>query len=249
MAALRDGRPGTAMPAFKDVLSDAEAEAVAFFVADQFMRRRAVNTYYHTPENGWPDHRGRYGAAYPFVRGETSPLTPPEALDAAARAGLALVRESCTSCHDLGNSAPPRRWAIPGAPPAAPGSADAEADDEPGYSREGMAQHDVAPTLAAASAEERRGEALYQRVCAYCHAADGTGENWIGEFLRPHPPDLTGATLAGLSDAALDDAIAQGLPQTSMPAFGAVLDAGDRAAVIAYLRRAFQPPAAPRNPD
>ena len=43
----------------------------------------------------------------------------------------------------------------------------------------------------ALSARELRGQALFQENCAFCHAADGTGRNWIGSFLQPHPRDLT----------------------------------------------------------
>lgn len=259
ITAVRDGRSGTAMKSFRGVIGDGEIADVAAFVSEEFVRRKAINTDYHTAENGWPDHRARYGAAYPFVLGQLSPLAPPESLTEEQQAGLRLFRQSCTTCHDLGNRPiPVKSWRIPGADavPAAPapksdngssggygyggsyggGYGDSYGD---GYGGESAAVHDKPPVLAGLAAKERRGKRLYQRACAYCHAADGTAENSIGEFLQPHPTDFTKADSAAmLSDERLDRTIRNGVPQTSMPAF-AMLDAKERAAIIAYLRRAF----------
>jgi len=55
-AAITDGRTGTAMKSFRGILSDADIAAVAAFVRREFIDARAVNTRYHTVENGWSDH-------------------------------------------------------------------------------------------------------------------------------------------------------------------------------------------------
>jgi len=245
---VRNGRPGTGMQPFANILSPAEIDDVALFLAEELVKKKATNTFYHTAENGWPGHRERYGAAFPFVLGEISPETPPDRLTEAQRAGLRLFRESCTSCHDIGNAVRKTRgWALPAEPvPAKPPASAArkpEEDEDETYDRAATAAHDRPPVLAEPTPEERRGEALYQKACAYCHAADGTGENWIGEFLRPHPTNFTDAAeTARLADAEIERAILGGLPGTSMPAFAGSLTAADATAIVRYIRRAFTDP-------
>jgi cytochrome c oxidase cbb3-type subunit 3 len=100
--AVRHGLPGSPMKSFAGVLTAREIAAVVAFVHDEFVVRRAPNTRYHTPENGWPDHE-RYAAAFPFARG-TVPLDAPEgSLDARGRAGRRLFVTTCITCHDSGS--------------------------------------------------------------------------------------------------------------------------------------------------
>lgn len=102
--------------------------------------------------------------------------------------------------------------------------------------------HDKAPVLRNATALESRGEQLFQKNCAFCHAADGTSKSWIGSFLEPHPRDLTSAQeMRGITRERLAQSIADGLPGTSMPAWKHVLGTGDIDALIAYISRAFHP--------
>jgi cytochrome c oxidase cbb3-type subunit 3 len=92
------------------------------------------------------------------------------------------------------------------------------------------------------SKQELRGEKLFQENCAFCHAADGTGRNWIGSFLEPHPRDLTSnAFMSSQTPKSLAKVIRDGLPDTSMPAWKSVLTETDIQAVIAYIARAFHP--------
>jgi cytochrome c oxidase cbb3-type subunit 3 len=69
LAAVRDGRAGTAMKSFRGIVTEAELQAVAAFVSREFVEGKARNTAYHTAENGWPGHE-RHQAAFPFARGE-----------------------------------------------------------------------------------------------------------------------------------------------------------------------------------
>ena len=97
------------------------------------------------------------------------------------------------------------------------------------------------PLLEALSAEERRGQALYEESCQLCHARDGSGNNWIGQFLEPDASDLRRwlANSADLDDSALLAQIASGRPGSSMPDFGGVLPQADLRAILDYMRRAF----------
>lgn len=103
-ATLRHGRPGTAMVSFATLLDDAEIRAVAAFVVAEFVRNRARNTAYHTPQNGWPDHE-RYATAFPFVAGAIELDRAPDTLDTAQRRGRQLFLSACVSCHDRGRVA------------------------------------------------------------------------------------------------------------------------------------------------
>ena len=102
--------------------------------------------------------------------------------------------------------------------------------------------HDKAPAMKNPSAVELRGEHLFQKNCAFCHAADGTSKSWIGSFLEPHPRDLTSdAEMKGMTRERLTRSISQGLPGTSMPSWSEVLPPDDIAALVAYITKAFHP--------
>lgn len=102
--------------------------------------------------------------------------------------------------------------------------------------------HDKAPVVRNPTPIELRGETLFQKNCAFCHAADGTSKGWIGSFLEPHPRDLTSPEqMRGMTKQRLAQSIADGLPGTSMPAWKHVLGSADIDALIAYISRAFHP--------
>lgn len=255
LEAITHGRGGTAMRGFDGILQPAEIEAVTDFVRQEFMVDKALNTRYHTPENGWANHE-RYAAAFPFATGKITIDTPVEQLTPEQRAGRRLYMASCVSCHDRSKvSDPGAAWesrplsyprngfspgdnyALPGRATAGDGSkVDAVTRATPYH------LHDIPPKLANLSKLEKRGETLFQQNCAFCHGADGTGRNWIGSFLEPHPRDLTQpAFMSGMTRERLDKVIRDGLPETSMPAWKSVLTEPDIQAVIAYIARAFHP--------
>jgi cytochrome c oxidase cbb3-type subunit 3 len=250
--AVTHGRPGSAMQGFASVLSATEVTAVVDFVRQEFMVDKAVNTHYHTPENGWPEH-WQYAAAFPFAKGELPLDTPTETLTPEQRAGRRLFMASCVSCHDRARvtdaGAPweaqalsyPRNGFVPGQPQ--------QVDTVSGASPYHL--HDIAPILVELSAQELRGQTLFQENCAFCHAADGTGRNWIGSFLQPHPRDLTApAFMRTMTAQRLAGVIREGLPDTSMPAWKSVLSPSQIQALVAYIARAFHPlaPATPAVP-
>jgi cytochrome c oxidase cbb3-type subunit 3 len=154
----------------------------------------------------------------------------------------------CSSCHqDVPRSEPqgvghPQRAAthtfaerdgsVPVRPPTRP-----EAQVAANY-----VVHDTPPVLVNASAQELHGEKLFQKNCAFCHAGDGSSKGWIGSFLEPHPRDLTDPQqMKGMTKERLVRSIAEGLPQTSMPAWKSVLSAAEIDALAAYISRAFHP--------
>jgi len=240
--AVRDGRPGTGMAPFREILSAADQAFVADFVFDEFVVRKATNTRYHTPENGWENHQ-RYRAAFPFALGEIALTDDPERLTPEQQGGRRLYLEGCVSCHDRGRpvedgvtwDARPLSYPRNNYDHRRP-QVDATTSATP------FRLHDIAPKVAGLSRDERQGEKLFQDNCAFCHAADGTGKNWIGAFLEPHPRNLTDpAFMSAIDRKHLRRVIRDGLPGTSMPAWKSVLSEHQVDAVIAYIDRAFHP--------
>lgn len=276
LAVVREGKAGTAMKGFTGILTPGEMEAVTDFVRHEFMEKGALNTRYHTRENGWPDHE-RNLAAFPFARGELAIDTPWDRLDEQQQRGKRLFMSACITCHDHGRvenagavweSRPvsyprdayctschqdtPRSAPNGAAHPQRPATHTFSQPDgsvpvrSPRHGEASVANayliHDQRPVLANPTALESRGETLFQKNCAFCHAADGTSKGWIGSFLEPHPRDLTSAQeMRGMTRERLAKSIAEGLPGTSMPAWKEVLGAGDIDALMAYISRAFRP--------
>jgi cytochrome c oxidase cbb3-type subunit 3 len=264
---IRNGRAGTAMAAFGGILSPREIEQVADFVREEFMVRKAANTRYHTAENGWPDHQ-RYRDAYAYATGELAVDMPWEQLDAHQAAGKRLYLASCVSCHDRGRAGKDSvTWELRAVsyPPnqdscltchgadgqlkpsvqhiAHPPHRVLKSSTHPekhAPSASPYAMHDVPPRVSGLNPLERQGESIYQKNCAFCHAADGTGKNWIGAFLEPHPRDLTDArAMAGMTREKLLSTIREGVAGTSMPAWKSVFEDRDIHAVAAYISRVF----------
>ena len=244
LQALEHGKPGTAMKPFIGILGQAEMSAVAAFVETEFVRNQAPNTAYHTQANGWPDHQ-RFRDAFPFVRGEVMLDAPVESLQPQQLQGRQLYLTSCISCHDRAHvsdegpawSSRPLSYPRMGFQPGQQSVADAVS------SASVYAKHDVVPTIEGLSPGEKHGESLFQANCAFCHGADGTGKNWIGQFMEPKARDLTSFTARTLSPERLQQTIRDGLPGTSMPAWRDVLAPAEIDAVSAYVRRAFVQPA------
>lgn len=257
IATVSAGRPGTGMKSFASVLSAEEIEAVVDFVRHAFMEHKQINTYYHIPENGWPQHEQRYRDAYPFALGELALDTPDDLLSEEQRRGKRLFMTACITCHDRAHLNDdrtlwqPRAVSYPraGHSHRAAASVDNSVDDSAEARSVDVesratpyARHDHAPVLTGGGERERLGERIFQQNCAFCHAADGTGRNWIGSFLEPAPRDLTdAAAMAALDAERLRSAIAQGVPGSAMPAWQTVLSADEIDAVAAYVESVFIP--------
>ncbi|MDP4299098.1 c-type cytochrome [Leptothrix discophora] len=248
IAALRDGRPGSAMTSFGARLDDEAMAVLADYVVREFVQRRARRSRYHSVENGWPDH-DRHAAAYPFADGRIGLDAPVEALDAGQRAGRALFLSACISCHDRsrqddpGPAWQPRPLSYP-RPGFEPGQHAVTASGQPldAVSTPSIyARHDRAPVIPGLTRREREGEALFQANCAFCHGADATGRNWIGQFMEPPARDLTALSAAAKAPRHLRQVIRDGLVGTSMPAWREVFTRAQVEAVVAYLGRRLNP--------
>jgi cytochrome c oxidase cbb3-type subunit III len=242
ITAVRDGKAGTAMKSFSGVISEAEIEAVSAFVHDEFVVRKATNTRYHTPENGWPNHE-RYRAAFPFALGEVALTVEWTSLTPDQQRGRTMFINSCMTCHDRGKpTADPVQWESRALSYPRNNYDHKNPEVDAATSATPYRLHDVPPRLERPTPRERQGEKLFQDNCAFCHAADGTGKNWIGAFLEPHPRNLTDPNfMTRMTPARLTEVIREGLPQTSMPAWKSVLSAAEIEAIVAYINTAFHP--------
>jgi len=238
-----EGREGTGMVSFASVLDEADARAVADYIRASFMSADRIDARYHSPENGWTNHE-RYAEAFPFIDGSMPLSTPWESLDDAQRRGRRLYESACVSCHDqpnTGTSDEPE-WELRAVSYPRDHFSHREPNPDLVSGASPYAKHDIPPDPAARSAEALAGRPLYQDNCAFCHAADGTGRNWIGSFLEPRPRDFTSPGFRLARDAAaMEQRILHGIPGTSMPAWKDVLSPDEIAAIVAYIRESFRP--------
>tara|TARA_R110002167_G_scaffold12233_2_gene52315 strand:- start:13417 stop:14394 length:978 start_codon:yes stop_codon:yes gene_type:complete len=234
------GVPKTAMTSFSRYLTPEEMALVVDFVRQEFMQNQLENTRYHTPENGWPDHQ-RYQSAFDFATGALALDAPQEQMSAEQQQGLRLFLNSCVSCHD--------RARVEDEGPIWESRAISYPRNNFSYtnfdgttSASIYTEHDRIPQLQQLTGLQQQGEQLFQDNCAFCHAADGTGKNWIGSFLDAHPRDLTDAGFMGLIDSSrLKMIIRDGVVGTSMPAWKSVLEENQINALVEYISRAFYP--------
>jgi len=237
---LKNGRDGTGMVSFSRYLNEQDMQAVVDFIRQEFMLNKKLNTLYHTKKNGWPNHQ-RYKIAYPFATGEIALDTPMTEMTNKQLTGYQLFMSSCVSCHDRakvndeGNIWQARSVSYPRnnfsyTQPDAISSASV------------FAQHDKKISIEPLNNTEKQGEKLYHDNCAFCHAADGTGKNWIGAFLDRAPRDLTDKNfMQGMTKKRLQTAISEGVINTSMPAWKSVLTQQQINQIISYIDRVFYP--------
>lgn len=239
IGAVKSGRPGSAMMGFSTVLSPAEIEAVIDFVRKEFMENARVNTRYHTADNGWPNHE-KYRSAYPFALGQVAIDADWSTLTPELRTGKQLFLSSCVSCHD--RSFTEQEGTIWESRPLSyprNGYSHRTSHEDAISGASSYKVHDQAPKAPNLTAVELIGQKIFQENCAFCHASDGTGRNWIGSFLEAHPRDLTGTRVAGMTDAQIAAAIRDGIKETTMSAWKNVLSETQIQSVVAYIRRVF----------
>ncbi len=239
VAAVTHGREGTAMMSFEKTLSAGEISAVVEFVRFEFMRNKNTNTKYHSAENGWNDHE-KYRTAFPFAMGDLSVDTPWETLTDEQKIGLQIFVTGCITCHDRSRrGSKPLEWSSRPLSYPRQGFSLSESAADVVSGATPYSVHDEIPSLSNPSPKEKAGEQLFQKNCAFCHAADGTGKNWIGSFLESHPRNLQGSRVGAMSDAEIVEVIRNGVPGTTMSAWRSVLSESEISDIVAYVRRAF----------
>ena len=237
---VTSGKENTAMHGFSRLLNEQEISAVVDFVRDEFIDHQRENTRYHTAENGWPNH-DRYKPAFPFATGSIPLDRAAEQLSLLESQGRQMFLSSCITCHDRARVTQEGEiWEKQSI--SYPRNNYSHTIIDAVSSASIYAQHDIPPTIAGLTAEATIGKDLWQQNCAFCHAADGTGENWIGSFLEPKPRNLTDAGfMLGMTRASLLERIKNGLNNTSMPAWKNVLSDPEINQIISYISEGFYP--------
>ena len=238
--AVTSGKPGSAMTGFTRVLSSQEISAVVDFIRVEFMKNKQPNTHYHTSQNGWPDHQ-RYAVAFAFANGEIPVDKPWEELTEQQVKGKQLFLTTCITCHDRSRVVEEggiwEKQSI-----SFPRNNYSHTQIDAMSSASIYAKHDISPEISSFSVEASTGKALWLDNCAFCHGADGSGQNWIGSFLDPFPRDLRDPQfMAFMTRDLLIQRIENGLINTSMPAWKNVLDREQIGYIVSYIAEAFHP--------
>ncbi len=236
--AVTEGRPGTGMVSFAGTMDQQAIEDVVDYIRQELMSLSNREARYHTPENGWLDH-DRYRDAYPFVRGLIKLSTPWEQLSEGQKRGRQLFLEACISCHDNGTD-DELMWEISAAsyPRQHYSHKTGYIDGLSGASVH--AQHEVPVNKTGLSDTAVHGRQLFLDNCAFCHAPDGTGKNWIGSFMEPRPRDFTNEDFKRrMTREHLTAVVNNGLVGTSMPAWKNVFNEQQIESVVSFLLEAF----------
>ena len=94
-----------------------------------------------------------------------------------------------------------------------------------------------------AQLDSRAGEQIYRQQCIACHGEHGDGRTSLGQHLVPPPRDFTRTReMASISDSELAQAIMHGVPGTAMAPWEGVLNKEDVRRVIVFIRRSFPRP-------
>jgi mono/diheme cytochrome c family protein len=92
---IKYGRPGTAMNAFQNVLTDREIEAVIAYIQGVLARRPGGDSAYHSRENRWEGFASKYPEAIRYFLYEGDDGT----LSRDLMIGKSVYESSCVTCH------------------------------------------------------------------------------------------------------------------------------------------------------
>ena len=94
-----------------------------------------------------------------------------------------------------------------------------------------------------AQLDARVGDLIYRQHCIACHGEKGDGRTSIGQHLAPPPRDFTRAReMASIGDQELAQAITHGVPGTAMASWDGILNKEDVRRVILFIRQSFPRP-------
>ncbi len=243
---VTEGRPGTAMTAWKTQLSAAVIETVVDHIRTNMMRAESPA--------GTSNGRDIYVKSCSVCHGDrgsgslwaSKSLNPPPRDFSSSASKAELTRERMIASVTYGRSG----TAMAGFQRQL-GTADVEAVVD--YIRSAfMAAAETAAAPAGREPAKRdampqglkgdaaRGKRFYLANCATCHGARGDGEGPRAYFINPKPRNfLSARSRQGLSRSVLFEAIGQGRVGSEMPAWDKVLTAQQIADVAEFVFQAF----------
>jgi len=234
---IKDGRPGTAMAAWKDELSETEVGDVIDYIQELSSAAKAapMSAEALSLESGRRTFvrecatcHGRGGQADTEVAKVLDP-PPSQFADPVAMARLDDARVYLAIYR--------------GRPGTAMGGwgellAPAEIIDVMRYLR--TLVRPLPEGTTPAQLDMLVGQQIYRQQCVACHGENGDARTPLGQQLVPRPRDFTNTReMAALSDDQLVHAIRRGVSGTAMAPWEGVLNREDVRRVALYIRRSF----------
>ena len=223
-----NGKPGTAMQAFKSQLSDVELAAIITYERNAFGNNtgtmvQPVQIKALRDGKSMAEALTTKPSAQPSTANGKAPAKPATSAAAPAQAQPAAPAKPATPA-----AAPAQAQPAASAKPATPAAAPAQ-PAAPAPSAQAATAAQPADALKEAIA---RGEKVYTSTCAVCHQPAGTG-------MPPTFPALKGSPIATGPVAGHLDRVMNGKQGTAMQAFKDQLSDQDIADVVTYERNAF----------
>ena len=238
---IKEGRPGTAMPAWGEVLSETQIGDVIDYVRSFALPQAAKLS---VEELSFEIGRRIYNKHCEFCHGK----------DGRADTEVAKVLHP-----------PPRKFADPiemarmddgrmysaiklGRPGTAMGGrgellSPAEIIDVMRYVRSLV--QPLPPRMTPADLDVAVGERIYRQACAPCHGEKGDGQTSLGQTLFPRPRNFNNPEeMVAASDKEMAQVIARGRSGTAMAPWSGLLNSEDVRRVIVFIRKTFQRPPA-----
>jgi len=260
LAAVRDGRPGTAMAAWRSRLSEGQIEAVIDYIREQFMTTASDQHGQQIYARSCSVCHGDQGKGANW--GQDS-MTPPPRDFTTIESSHELTRERMLIAVTYGR---------PGTAMQAFGSqlndndiaavvdyirdtfmlqnaeiesANSESDHEPAPQHSADTTLEVgftnidAPFPNGLSGDAQTGKAFYFANCATCHGKDGDGAGPRAYFIRPRPRNFLHPSSQLFNRPNLFRATRDGVLGREMPAWGKVLSDQQIADISEYVLQRF----------
>ena len=233
--AVTYGISGTAMVGFSTVLSESDIKSVVDYIRERFMTHAPPVASYHTEVNGWSDFSNT-GSGLTFQSGGIGFSTTVSETSTDRRTDLRIYQSLCISCHELNSPDEDASvWQLYSVS-YPPGNYE-EGELNPNSPIPAYEIHEQSPDISSLTPAERAGQELFQKMCAHCHAENGSGKSWVGRFLIPAPRDIRDSPLIKPErQSQLLEVIKLGLPGTSMPAWKNSLNKTQTDQLVAYLQ-------------
>ena len=268
VSAVRDGRPGTAMIAWKSQLSDSEIKSVVDYIRGTFMRVRTKTAAGRGHEvymencsvcHGDRGNGAMWGKLQPPPRNFTTPRAAAELTRKRMITSVTYGRPDTAMAGFGGQLSKSdinavvefiREAFIPAVELKGVSGTRAEGGRQSPSARAAQKQSGVAvkdmsaPMPKGLRGDAVKGAAFYMQNCATCHGASGDGRGPRAYFINPKPRNfLHTASRHEFNRPALFRAIAQGKLGTEMPAWDKVLNEQEIANVAEFVfQRFIRPP-------
>ncbi|NGZ05975.1 MAG: c-type cytochrome [Magnetococcales bacterium] len=266
IASIRDGRPGTAMPAWGTTLSTAQIEALADFIRERLMPS-AIGIDHSQGQQIYAKNcsvcHGDRGDTAVWAQSGLTPA-PRNFTTDTARKELSKDRMIFSITYGRSETAMPA-WnerltgdeiravadyiraafmfpdgQVPDQPAQAGQPADPKAHDHAAHFDLKSMQEPMPEKL---QADLSWGKQFYEKNCATCHGKDGDGQGPRSSFINPKPRNFRHtASQHKMNRPHLFEIITNGTPRSEMPAWRSVITKQEIANITEYVFATFIQP-------